>query len=59
MTKNQTVSILMMAAMLSSCGNRDQGNAINEAKRVESAITKMQPGAVTRKRLDHEGQNKW
>jgi hypothetical protein len=42
----QTISILILAAMLYSCGNNTQNKALNDAKEVQTAIKQMQPGGV-------------
>lgn len=39
----QTISILFIAAILSSCGNSDQAKAVEQAKQIQSAI---QPGTT-------------
>jgi hypothetical protein len=43
----QILLLLITASMLSSCSNSDQGKAINDAKEVQSAIKKMQPGGIS------------
>ena len=45
----QTLSILIMSAILSSCGNSDQSKAIEQAKQVQSEIKKMRPGTIATK----------
>jgi hypothetical protein len=42
----QILLLLITASILSSCGNSDQGKAISDAKEVQSAIEKMQPGGI-------------
>lgn len=42
----QTISILIFAAMLYSCGNSDQSKVVEQAKQVQSAIKQMQPGGI-------------
>jgi hypothetical protein len=42
----QTISILILAAMLYSCGNNSQNKALSDAKEVQSAIKQMQPGGI-------------
>jgi len=42
----QTISILILAAMLYSCGNNTQNKALNDAKEVQTAIKQMQPGGI-------------
>ncbi len=42
----QTLFILMMAALLFSCGNNSQGNAVSDAVKVQSELKKMQPGGI-------------
>ena len=42
----QTISILILATMLYSCGNNAQNKALNDAKDVQSAIKQMQPGGI-------------
>ena len=43
---NQTLLILLMAVLLSSCGNSTQDKALSDAKQVASAIKEMQPGGI-------------
>ncbi len=42
----QTISILILATMLYSCGNNAQNKALNDAKEIQSAIKQMQPGGI-------------
>ncbi len=42
----QTISILIMAVILSSCGSSDQDKAVEQAKEVQAAIKKNVPGTV-------------
>lgn len=42
----QTISILILAAMLYSCGNNSQSKAISDAKQIQSELKKMQPGGI-------------
>ena len=42
----QTISILILAAMLYSCGNNSQNKALSDAKEIQSAIKQMQPGGI-------------
>ena len=42
----QTISILILAAILYSCGNNAQKKALSDAKEVQSAIKQMQPGGI-------------
>jgi hypothetical protein len=42
----QTISILIMAVMLSSCGSSDHDKAVDQAKEVQAAIKKNVPGTV-------------
>jgi hypothetical protein len=42
----QTISILIMAFMWSSCGSSDHDKAVNQAKEVQAAIKKNAPGTV-------------
>jgi hypothetical protein len=42
----QVLSILIMTAMLSSCGNSAQDKAISDAKEVASALQEMRPGSI-------------
>jgi hypothetical protein len=42
----QTISILILAAMLYSFGNNAQNKALSDAKDVQSAIKQMQPGGI-------------
>ncbi len=45
----QTLSILIMSAILSSCGNSDQSKAIEQAKQVQSEIKKIRSGTIATK----------
>jgi hypothetical protein len=49
MMMKHTLSILIMAALLSSCGNSEQTKAVGEAKQVQSAIKAMRPGTIATK----------
>ena len=42
----QTISILILTAMLYSCGNNSQNKALSDAKEIQSAIKQMQPGGI-------------
>lgn len=42
----QTLIILMVAAMLSSCGNDAQNKALSDAKQLQSEIQKKMPGGI-------------
>ena len=42
----QTILILIIAAMLYSCGNNSQNKALSDAKEIQSAIKQMQPGGI-------------
>ena len=42
----QTLFILIMAGLLSSCNNGNPGNAVSDAIKVQSVIKKMQPGGI-------------
>ena len=42
----QTISILIMSALLYSCGSNSQDKALSDAKQVQSAIKQMQPGGI-------------
>ena len=42
----QTSLILVMAMIISSCGNSAQNNAVNDAKKVAAGIKQMQPGGI-------------
>jgi hypothetical protein len=42
----QTISILIMAAMLSSCGNSNQSKAISDAKQVQAILEENTPGLI-------------
>ncbi|WP_462219026.1 hypothetical protein [Ferruginibacter sp.] len=39
-----TISILILAAIMFSCGNSAQKNALSDAKQLQSEIKKMMPG---------------
>jgi len=43
----QTFLIVIVATMLSSCGNSEQDKAINDAKQVASELKKMKPGEIS------------
>jgi len=42
----QTISILIVAAIMSSCGNSAENKAISDAKEVAAAIKQMKPGGI-------------
>ena len=42
----QILLLLITASMLSSCGNSVQSKALSDAKELQSAIKKMQPGGI-------------
>ena len=42
----QTILICLIATMLSSCGNSYQSKTRSDAKELQSAIKKMQPGGI-------------
>jgi hypothetical protein len=42
----QIFSILIAAAMLSSCGNSNESKAVSDAKELASAIKQMKPGGI-------------
>ena len=42
----QTLFILIMAGLLSSCNNGNPGNAVSDAIKLQSVIKKMQPGGI-------------
>lgn len=42
-------TLLIIAAMLASCGNSDQNKAINDAKQVQSEIKNIRPGTIPTK----------
>lgn len=42
----QTFSILMIAVILSSCGNSTQNKTRSDAKKLQSEIKKMMPGGI-------------
>lgn len=42
----QTIAILIMAVILSSCGSSDQDKALVQAKEVQAAIKKNVPGTI-------------
>ena len=41
-----TISILILAAIMFSCGNSTQDNALNDAKQLQSEIQKMDPDGI-------------
>ena len=42
----QTISIIIITAIMSSCGNSAQNKAVSDAKEVASALKQMQPGGI-------------
>ena len=46
MKQTISISILIIAAILYSCGNNSQNKALSDAKDVQSAIKQMQPGGI-------------
>ena len=45
-TIRKILLLLITASMLSSCSNSNQSNALSDAKELQSAIQKMQPGGI-------------
>jgi len=46
MNQSITISLLVMAALLSACGKSEQGNAVEQAKQVQSALKALRPGTI-------------
>jgi hypothetical protein len=46
MKRSISVSVLMVAALLSACGKSEQGTALEQAKQVQGAIKDIMPGTI-------------
>jgi hypothetical protein len=46
MNASISISLLVVAALLSSCGQSDQAKALDDAKRVQAALKELMPGTI-------------
>jgi hypothetical protein len=46
MNRSISISLFIVAALLSSCGKSDQDKAVEQAKQIQSALKEIRPGTI-------------